>query len=131
MEVIRDTWRTYFINVNTGVTSDITPVLEAGLLDKIASKGWDCQRPQVDLSQWTKPHLAFLKLTTLCGKHRGRSNEELFPYTDSVLFDTEKGGIVERCMDCEEKKALKVFEKYFRTTLPTPTPTPEETPVIQ
>jgi hypothetical protein len=131
LEVLKGDWRTFFVDVNTGVTTDITADLEKELLSKIASKGWDCQRPSFEVVRWTKPHLAFLRVSSACGKKKGISNEKLFPLADSILFEARQVAVVSHCLDCEAAKAEKKFEKYFRTTIPTPTPTPEETPVAQ
>ena len=128
LEVIEGTWKTYFVDVNSGKTTDITADLESGLSSKIASSGWDCQQPKVELLKWTKPNLAFLKLTTICGKKKEVENAKLFNMTDSVLFDTLKAQVVSHCRDCKDEKTLKAFDKYFISTIPTPTPTPEETP---
>jgi len=131
LEVIPGTWKTFFVDVNTGITTDITADLEKELLKRIASKGMDCERPTFEVVRWTKPHLAFLRLTSVCGKKKGVSNEKLFPVTDSILFEAQKASVAKHCLECKVEKADKAFEKYFRSTLPTPTPTPEETPVVQ
>jgi hypothetical protein len=131
LEVIEGTWRTYFVDINSGKTKDITADIEDALKNKIDSRGWDCEQPKVEVVKWTKPHLAFLRLTSICGKNRKEENNKLFYLKDSVLFDTLKGMVVSECMDCEEEKATKVFDKYFIKTIPTPTPTPEETPTNQ
>jgi hypothetical protein len=131
LEILKGDWRTFFVDVNTGVTTDITPDLEKELLARITSKGWDCQRPSFEIVRWTKPHLAFVKLTSACGKKKGIANEKLFPLTDSILFEAKKVTVASHCLECETEKAEKRFEKYFRSTIPTPTPTPEETPVAQ
>ena len=128
LEVIEGSWKTYFVDVNSGKTADITADLESGLADKVNAKDWDCQQPKVELLNWTKPHLAFLKLTSICGKKKVVENEKLFYLTDSVLFDTLKAKVVSHCRDCKDEKSLKSFDKYFISTIPTPTPTPEETP---
>jgi len=128
LEVIEGTWKTYFVDINSGKTSDITSDLESGLAEKVDSKEWDCQQPKVELLKWTKPHLAFLKLTSICGKSKEKENNKLFYLTDSVLFDTLQAKVVSHCRDCKDEKSLKTFDKYFISTIPTPTPTPEETP---
>lgn len=128
LEVIEGTWRTYFVDINSGKTTDITPDLEGGIKGKIGARKWDCQQPKVELALWTKPHLAFFKLTSICGKDKEKENDKLFNLTDSVLFDTVKGMVVSHCLDCKNEKSLKTFDKYFISTIPTPTPTPEETP---
>lgn len=131
LEVIEGTWRTFFVDVNSGVTTDITADLEKDLLKEVQSGGRDCQNPKWELVKWTKPTLAFLKVTSICGKEQGKSNAKLFYTTDSILFETTKGQIVSHCLDCKEAKADGLFDKYFMSTIPTPTPTPEETPVTQ
>lgn len=131
LEVIEGTWRTYFVDINSGKTKDITSDIEQALKDKIDFHGWDCEQPKVEVVKWTKPHLAFLRLTSICGKNRKEENNKLFYLKDSVLFDALKGVVVSECMDCDEEKASKVFDKYFIQSIPTPTPTPEETPTAQ
>jgi hypothetical protein len=131
LEVIEGTWKDYFVDINTGKTTDITADLEGALVKKIEARGWDCEQPKVELVKWTKPHLAFFRLTSICGKERDKENNKLFYLTDSVLFDVLKVMAVSECMDCKDEKALKSFDKYFISTIPTPTPTPEETPTAQ
>ncbi len=128
LEVIEGSWKTYFVDVNSGKTTDVTADLESGLTEKVNVKEWDCQQPKVELVKWTKPHLAFFKLTSVCGKKKEVENNKLFYLTDSVLFDAVKAQVVSDCRDCKDEKSLKVFNKYFISTIPTPTPTPEETP---
>jgi hypothetical protein len=130
LRVLPENWKTFFVDVEKGV-KDITAELQTALVKEWESHQWTCQEPKVELVKWTKPHLAFLKLTSTCGKHRNKENSRLFFVTDSVLFDAKKGIVASHCIDCKEKKAEKRFDKYFKSTLPTPTPTPEETPVIQ
>jgi hypothetical protein len=137
LEVIEGSWKTYFVDVNTGKTKDITADLEETLVGKIDSKKWDCEEPRVQFVKWVKPHLAFIKLISVCGKQRKKSNEKLFYFKDSALFDTLKGKVVNHCLDCEDEKAAAQFGGYYLKTLPTPTPrptataTPEETPTAQ
>ncbi len=131
LEVIEDTWKTYFVDINTGKTTDITSNLEGALANKIESRQWDCEQPKVELIKWTKPYLAFIKLTSICGKNREKENNNLFYLTDSILFDTLKVKVVSECMDCKDEKSLKTFDKYFMSSIPTPTPIPEETPTAQ
>lgn len=129
LEVIEGTWKTFYVDVNTGTTTDITSDLEQYLVAK--TSGWACEQPKFQLVKWTKPNLAFFRLTTTCGKNKEKLNDELFYQTDSVLFDTEKGKTVDDCMGCKDDKSVKVFDKYYIKSIPTPTPTPEETPVAQ
>jgi hypothetical protein len=137
LEVIEGSWKTYFVDINSGKTLDITGDLETALVDKMDSRKWACEEPKVELVTWTKPYLAFFKLTSVCGKEREESNNKLFYLRDSVLFDTLQAKAVSHCKNCEDKKALKSFDKYFLSTIPTPTPmptptpTPEETPTAQ
>jgi hypothetical protein len=131
LEVIKGTWKTFFVDVNTGITRDITMDLQKELVGKTDSKGWDCEQPRIQFVQWTKPHLAFLKLTSVCGKSREMANEGHFFLRDSVLFDTLEGRTVLHCLDCKDEVALLKFELHFLKSLPTPTPTPEETPTMQ
>jgi hypothetical protein len=131
LEVIEGTWKNYFVDINTGITTDITPDIQKNILDKIKNRGWDCQQPDIQLVKWTKPHLAFLKLTSACGKNNTEENSKLFKLTDSVLFDTLQARVVSHCMDCKDEESLKDFNKYFISTIPTATPTPEETPTTQ
>ena len=128
--VLQDNWKTFFVDVENGAR-DITAELQTDLVEERDGHGWTCQEPKLELVKWTKPHLAFLKLTSTCGKKPHTENRRLFFVTDSVLFDCRKGKVVRHCIDCKEKKAEKKFDKYFKSTLPTPTPTPEETPVVQ
>lgn len=131
LEVIQDSWKTFFVDVNTGKTTDITPDLEGNMVGKIDFHKWDCEQPRVQFVKWTEPHLAFLKLTSVCGKNRGKENEKLFFMRDSILFDTIQYKVVQHCMDCEDHQASRQFQDYFTGTIPTPTPTPEETPTVQ
>lgn len=131
LETLPDLWRTYFVNVNTGGTADVTADLETALQDKIQFHGWDCQQPTVKLVKWIEPDLAFLELTDICGARRGEENKKLFYQHSSVLFDTTLGKVVSNCMNCSDKSSIHQFEKYYFSTIPTPTPTPEVTPVSQ
>jgi len=129
LEAIEGIWKTYFVDVNSGKTKEITAEIEKALVDEV--KDEDCQQPQVELIQWTKPYLAFLKLTSLCGADKDKANDKHFLEKASVLFDTDKGEVVSNCVNCKDEKSLKVFDKYFIKSIPTPTPTPEETPTAQ
>lgn len=129
LEVIEGIWKTFYLDVNTGKVMDITPDLEKYLLSK--TQGWDCEAPKVKLIKWTKPSMAFFRLTTTCGKDKEKINDSLFYQTDSVLFDTEKDKVVDDCMGCKDDKSVKVFDKFYVKSIPTPTPTPEETPTNQ
>lgn len=129
LQTIPGTWKTYFVNINTGKALDVTEDIEAGLYKKV--EGWGCQQPKVELVKWVKPHLAFLKLTSICGKDNDQENKKLFYERDSVLFDTTLGQVVSHCLECKDDGATKKFEKYYLSTIPTPTPTPEETPTAQ
>lgn len=128
LEVVEGSWKIYYVDVNTGKAQDVTADLEKYLVNK--TEGWDCQQPKVELVKWTKPHLAFFRLTSDCAK-TNLLNEPRFYQSDSVLFDTEKGNTVDDCMECKDEKSVKVFDKYYLKSLPTPTPTPEETPTAQ
>lgn len=129
LEVIEGTWKTYYVDVNTGKTMDITADLEQYLVQK--TSGWACEAPKIQLVKWTKPNMAFFRLTSTCGKNKEKLNDNFFYQTDSVLFDTEKDKTVDDCMGCKDDKSVNVFDKYYLKSLPTPTPTPEETPVAQ
>ncbi|HVZ79410.1 MAG TPA: hypothetical protein VHE12_01265 [bacterium] len=129
VEVLRGTWKTYFVDVNSGKVKDITGDLEKALVAEIGQE--DCQEPAVSVAGWTKPYLAFLKLVSFCGKSREHLNDKHFNEEVSVLFDTEKAEVVSHCVNCKDKSAYKKFDKYFIKSIPTPTPTPEETPVAQ
>jgi hypothetical protein len=131
LEVIEGTWNTFFVSVTNGKTQDITADLEKGLVGKADFHDWGCEQPKVELVTWTKPYLAFLKLTSICGKDKTKENPKLFYSSDSVLYDTQKEMVVSDCGDCKDEKSLKKFDKYFIASIPTPTPTPEETPVTQ
>jgi hypothetical protein len=133
VEVIEGTWKTYFVDINTGIATDVTSDLEKNLVSKADGREWDCQQPveAASVVKWTKPNLAFLKLTSVCGKDRTKANEKFFTLTDSILFDALKAKVVDHCMDCKDEKSLKMFDKYFISTIPTATPTPEETPTNQ
>lgn len=129
MEVIDGTWKTFFVDVNTGKTTDITSDVEQPVVAKFESRQWDCEAPKIEVVKWIKPHLAFLRLVSVCGKNRQKENAKLFRWTESVLFDTIKVKAVMACDNSyDEAAATKEFEKYYLTTIPTPTPTPEETP---
>lgn len=129
VEVIEGFWRTYFVDVNTGKTKDVTADLEKSLVAEIGKE--DCEDPQVSLFDWTEPHLAFLKLISYCGKSREKLNDKHFDEEVSVLFDTDQGKVVSHCINCKDKSAYNKFEKYYIKSIPTPTPTPEETPTAQ
>ena len=129
LEAIEGIWKTYFVDINSGKTTEITADLEKALVDE--TKDEDCQQPQVELIQWIKPYLAFIKLTSICGASKEQINNKLFYEKASVLFDTDKGQVVSNCVNCKDPKSLKVFDKYYISTIPTPTPTPEETPTAQ
>ncbi len=132
LEIIEGTWRTLFVDVNKGTTTDITADLEQFMVQRVDFHDWACQEPTtVQVVQWTKPYLAFLKVIDICGKDKEKENKTLFYMNDSLLFDTHLGKAVTHCADCKDEKALKVFEKYFQSTQATPTPTPEETPAAQ
>lgn len=132
LETIEDSWRTYFVDLNGGKTSDITGELEQPMVAKFDSRKWDCEAPKMQLVKWVKPHLAFFKLTSICGKNRGSENDKLFHWSESVLFDTNLAKAVMGCDNSySEDAATHKFEAYYLTTIPTPTPTPEETPTAQ
>jgi hypothetical protein len=131
LEVIEGMWKTYFVNVSKGTTKDITADLQENMMKKVEFHDWACQQPTVEVIQWIKPHLAFLKLTSTCGKEKEKLNKDFFYLTDSVLYDTKKEEVVSHCIDCKNEKSVKVFEKFFKKTQVTPTPTPEETPTAQ
>ena len=131
VEVVEGIWRTFFVDVEKGRTLDITADLEQGLSGKANFHDWGCQQPKVSVVSWTQPNLAFLKLTSICGKDKDEENSKLFYLSDSVLFDTKLGKTVSDCMDCKDDGALKKFNKYYLSTLPTPTPVPEDTPTAQ
>jgi len=128
LEILKGTWRTLFVDLDKGSHLDVTADLESGLNDKADFHDWGCEPPRFEVVTWTKPTLAFLKLTSLCGKNKDKENNKQFFLADSVLFDTLKAKVVTQCMDCKDEKSLKVFEKYYQKSIPTPTPTPEETP---
>ncbi len=131
MEIQEGSWRTYFVDVKLGKTLDVTSDLEGKLYDRIQSHGWAYQSATVDLVEWVKPHLAFLKITTDCGKKKNQENAKLFEVTDSVLYDTVKQAVVSDCSDCKDPDSEKKFEKFFEKSQVTPTPTPDETPTAQ
>ncbi len=131
LEVLEGIWKTYFVDINKGTTTDVTGDLEQALSDKIDFRGWDCQQPKFKLVHWVQPHLAFFRLTTVCGKSKTKENSELFYVKDTVLFDTELVKTVDDCGDCKNEKAIDRFNDYYRKSLPTPTPTAEETPTNQ
>jgi hypothetical protein len=131
LEVLDGVWKTYFVDINKGTTTDITSDLEQALSDRIDSHNWDCQQPQFQLVQWTQPDLAFFKLTSICGKSKDKENPVLFYANDSVLFDTQQAKTVSECSECKDESALKNFNKYYIKSLPTPTPTAEETPTSE
>jgi hypothetical protein len=131
LEVLEGVWKTYFVDIHKGTTTDITADLEAALSSKVDFHHWDCQQPQFQLVQWTQPYLAFFKLTSICGKDKEKENHDLFYANDSVLFDTQQVKTVSDCSNCNDEKALKKFDEYYIKSLPTPTPTPEETPTTE
>jgi len=132
LEVIEGIWKTYFVDIDSGKTTDITADLEQPMTAKIESRHWDCQAPQITLLKWVKPHLAFFQLTSVCGKNKEKSNESFFSWNESVLFDTIQGKAVMGLDNTySEEAATKKFEQYYISSMPTPTPTVEETPVAQ
>jgi hypothetical protein len=131
MEILEGSWRTYFVDIKLGKTLDVTADLESNLFDRIKSHGWSCQSATITPVQWIKPHLAFLKVATDCGKNTDRENNHLFTVSDSVLYDTVKQKVVSDCSDCDDPDSTKKFEKYFMKIQVTPTPTPDETPTAQ
>jgi hypothetical protein len=128
LEVIEDVWRTYYVNIAREQVTDITPLLEAGILDKVSGKNWSCGTPQINLLQWLKPDLAEFKLSSICGKDMPIPNEKFSDLNYTVLFDTTKRTVVSDCLNCKDEKASKKFLKYWQSTQVTPTPTPDETP---
>ena len=128
LEVIEGTWRTYYVDIPKAQAKDITPLLEAGIEDKISGKNWSCGTPQTQLLEWLKPDLAVFKLSSICGKDQPIPNEKYSDFNYTVLFDTTQGAVVSDCLDCKDEKASKKFYKYWQSTQVTPTPTPDETP---
>ncbi len=131
MEIQEGSWRTYFVDVKLGKTLDVTADLESGMYDRIQFHGWSCESAKITLADWFKPHLAFLKIQTDCGKNKDKENNSLFEINDSVLYDTIKQKVVSNCSDCKDSDSVKKFEKYFQKISVTPTPTPDETPTAQ
>jgi hypothetical protein len=131
LEVLDGVWKTYFVDINKGTTTDITADLEEALVDKTDFHDWDCQQPRFQVVQWIQPDLVFLKLTSICGKNKEKENSDLFYVNDSVLFDSQQVKTVSHCSECKDEKALKKFNDYYTKSLPTPTPTAEETPTSQ
>jgi hypothetical protein len=131
LKVLDGSWKTYFVDINKGTTTDVTADLEASLMSKIEFHNWDCEQPKFQVVQWIQPELAFLKLTSICGKSQAKENSELFYANDSVLFDTQQAKAVDHCAECKDEKAAKNFNDYYIQSLPTPTPTAEETPTAQ
>jgi hypothetical protein len=131
LEVLDGVWKTYFVDINKGTTTDITADLEKTLMDKVDFHNWDCEQPKFQVVHWTQPNLVFLKLTSICGKNKEKENTELFYANDSVLFDTQQVKAVTHCDDCSDKASLKKFDSYYIKSIPTPTPTPEETPTTE
>jgi hypothetical protein len=119
------------VDVKLGKAMDVTSDLEAKLFDRIKFHGWSCQTATVALMEWFKPHLAFLKVETECGKDPEKENNSHFLASDSILYDTVKQKIVSDCSDCKDPDSVKKYEKYFQKTQVTPTPTPDETPTAQ
>lgn len=128
VEVVEGTWKTFFVDVNSGKSADVTGEIEKYLVDKVDFHDWSCEHPKIEVVDWVEPNLAFLKLTSVCGKHKDKENNKLFYSVDSVLFDSVQQKVVSDCMECKDEKAAKKFHKYYLSTIPTPTPTPEETP---
>ncbi len=131
LEIMEGSWKTYFVDVNSGKTKDITPELEEKMVSRVEFHDWDCQQPVIELVQWTKPYLAFFKLTGIYGADKDKENNRLHYLRDSVLYDTVLEKVVSNCDDCKDDKSLNVFDKYYLKSLPTPTPIPEETPTGQ
>lgn len=131
LEVLEGIWKTYFVDINKGTTTDVTGDLEQALSDKVDFHEWDCQEPKFKLVDWVQPNLAFFRLTSICGKSKTKENPELFYVNDTVLFDTELVKTVDDCDDCKDSKAIDRFNDYYRKSLPTPTPTAEETPTSE
>ncbi len=131
IEVIEGIWKTYFVDISARKAIDLTPDLEKTLVKRVDSHDWDCQQPKVELVKWTKPYLAFLKVTSICGEDRTKENKKLFYDIHSILYDTKQEKIVYECSNCKDDSSLKKFDRYFQSTMVTPTPTPEETPTAQ
>ena len=131
MEILEGSWRTYFVDVKLGKTLDVTEELEKAMYDRVQFHGWSCESAKINLVDWFKPHLAFLKVVTDCGNNKDTENNRLFEISDSVLYDTVKQKVVSDCSDCKDPDSLKKFDKYFLKIQVTPTPTPDETPTAQ
>lgn len=128
LQILNGVWRTYFVDVEKGTTKDITGDIEQAIVKKSDFHKWDVQVPQVELVQWVPPYYAFLKLQTLYGTDRTKESKWLKSLADSVFFDLRKQKTVDHCINCGDASALKKFDRYYQSTIPTPTPTPEETP---
>jgi hypothetical protein len=131
LEIIEGSWRTFFVDIKLGKALDVTEALESKLYDRIQFHGWSYESAKINLVQWVRPHLAFLKVTTACGKKKDEENKSLFAVSDSLLYDTVKQIVVSDCSDCKDPESANKFEKFLIKTQVTPTPTPEETPTAQ
>ena len=128
LQVIEGLWRTYAVNIPRETSTDITPLLEAGIQDQFDKDHPGCGTPETRFVQWVKPHLALFKLVSTCGKDKPIPNSKFSELSYQALFDTQKGKVVSDCLNCADPKALKQFNRYWLSTQVTPTPTPDETP---
>ena len=127
-----DTWEVSLVNRTLKSKMDLMPILKAGLLKKAASSNLECSDPKVSLFKWLTPLKPVFTLETECGKNlkENRDLHKLKAMTHWVMYDSEKD-VVKDCVDCEQDKALELFN---RKPKPTPTPTPvsdDATPTAQ
>jgi hypothetical protein len=128
LQVIEGLWHTYYVNIPRQRVLDITPILEAGLLDQFAKDQPSCGTPDTVFAGWMKPTMAVFELSSICGKDKPIPNKKFSQLTYTVLFDTKKEAVVSDCQNCADKKSAKKFDHYWLSTQVTPTPTPDETP---
>ncbi len=121
-------WRVYLVDIGAKKTQEITPELKPKMIQKAARKGWECERPVVELVQWLKPDQPIFRLFTVC-VIPGDEKQKQWGYENWVLYDTAKKKVVKECTGCEKEKAMKVLSKEPKKKKPKPTPIPEETPV--
>jgi hypothetical protein len=130
LEVSEGEKRLYLVDLKAKSSKDITDELAPKLARKVAGKGWECEKPSIELKKWHKKDLAIFKLTTGCIK-LGDEKARMTGYEYWSLYDTAKKKLLKDCPGCEEDDALKYLTKEPKKKKPKPTPTPEETPTYR
>jgi hypothetical protein len=129
-----DTWQVSLVNRAAKTQLNLLPLLKKGLLKKASSSKLECSDPKVSVFKWLTPLKPVFTLETECNKalepSEYKEKHELKAVTSWVMYDSEKA-VIKDCVDCEQEKALEIFN---RKPKPTPTPTPvsdESTPTAQ